>query len=1019
MSDDLHEEPDKTAPTPGADQARVLRFTALSPGRLFAGRYRILAWLGSGGSGEVYRARDETAGAEIALKFIYPGARDDASGLERLRRELRLVRRLSHPGIVRIHDIGDHDGLRYLVMDLLVGETLRARLRRSGPLPAETAARVLTEVLEALAVAHSEGIVHRDIKPGNVFLAKSRSGSPRGKCGASQEMNNVMGRNVEESDPPRESYEGADDHGNAPDASGATASWRHRNSDGAGSTGGAVSGGDRESERAVLLDFGLARGGGDLTLTSTGQFVGTPDYVSPEQARGDRELDARTDLYSAGILLWEMLAGSPPFTGDSAIEILQAQMTRPLPRPAVALRAAPAWLKDLCTWMLEKDPRRRPPDAGTALDCLVRQRRRGLLERSMRRIGSRARSGRATLTNLAVILTASAAVVMSLFGLRSWLEAQPLPTLKIGSLGVLGVDTRGNTVWSRDFKRGIAGNVPLDPDARSSRHHLVLLGVDPVTRRKFPDEYPHGLVDLDVQTGLAKPFRIEPAEAWRDGVPQAYDHHDNVFAGSCLRTLPWRNQRGPLFLAGYQHIFEFPDVGVVFDAAGAECLRISHPGRMNWNGLSVPGHSGEAVAFAVSGVNNLLGRRAVILCFNEPAVTEAGALRIPPYRAIVEGNVGPRYYTFLSYPGGGDLTEEDGHGAIACVGDHKVVFDLETGIPIEPEERDNLGVIAWQTAQNDLLGALLKAAELSRQGDDAGAAAALESFASGDGLARVHRGVALGRAAELRRRAGDLAKALTLAERAAATEPLVSGHQRLQIDLLARMGRWEEIKRRVAATAGRSHSTDEFASDLFLAALVTGNAAEAERYLPKGSDATSSASTTYVRCKAILLLHQGKPVEAIRLLHNPNMEISSSPDFAFLRALAMALDGSSRPEDALQQLDVAEEGKGMGMVFPFVPLRIFLKTVRSEDSGQGSSGYIAPSRMTLDSEKLEASLSRQRSAGREGLYDLCGVPWGEALAAAAYHTVGDEEAARRHLDAALTAPGNGPFIERIYNRMRR
>ncbi len=152
----------------------MLRFEGLTEGALFAGRYRIEARIGHGGTGEVFRARDELADQVVALKVLFPGT--GGVTLERLRRELRLVRKLRHPGILRIHDLGEAEGLLYLVTEFLPGESLRARLDRVGPLSPKEARRILAGLLGALAAAHDAGLVHRDVKPGNVFLVPRPGG---------------------------------------------------------------------------------------------------------------------------------------------------------------------------------------------------------------------------------------------------------------------------------------------------------------------------------------------------------------------------------------------------------------------------------------------------------------------------------------------------------------------------------------------------------------------------------------------------------------------------------------------------------------------------------------------------------------------------------------------------------------------------------------------------------------------------------------------------------------------------
>lgn len=168
---------DETRDISPREREQVLGFRNLQPGELFAGRYRILAAVGHGGAGEVLRARDEIAGQEVALKILFPGG--GGTTLERLRRELRLVRELHHPGILRIHDIGEEGGLLYLVSDFLDGETLEERLKGGGGLDSRAVVAILGGLLEALAAAHEAGVVHRDVKPANVFLVPGKGAGER------------------------------------------------------------------------------------------------------------------------------------------------------------------------------------------------------------------------------------------------------------------------------------------------------------------------------------------------------------------------------------------------------------------------------------------------------------------------------------------------------------------------------------------------------------------------------------------------------------------------------------------------------------------------------------------------------------------------------------------------------------------------------------------------------------------------------------------------------------------------
>lgn len=172
-SDERERERDADEPS---DPFRVLRMPDLSRGALFAGRFEIRRRIGTGAVGEVYHAFDRTARQEVALKVLFPGT--GVRNAERMRRELRVVRRLAHPGIVRVWDIGEHGGFFYLVAELLEGESLRDRLEREGRLAPEAAERILREVLEALDHAHHAGVVHRDVNPSNILLVR-RPGETR------------------------------------------------------------------------------------------------------------------------------------------------------------------------------------------------------------------------------------------------------------------------------------------------------------------------------------------------------------------------------------------------------------------------------------------------------------------------------------------------------------------------------------------------------------------------------------------------------------------------------------------------------------------------------------------------------------------------------------------------------------------------------------------------------------------------------------------------------------------------
>src|SRR5450830_208997 len=255
------------------------------------GPYEILAPLGSGGMGEVYRARDTKLGRDVAVKVLPADLADDPEALSRLEREARAVAQLSHPNILAIHDFGRQGETAYAVMELLEGETLRAHLEQ-GALPARKAVDLAVQMAEGLAAAHEKGIVHRDLKPENVFV-----------------------------------------------------------------TG---------EGRVKLLDFGLAKqtspgGGVDSRLqtverhTQPGTVMGTVGYMSPEQVRGEA-VDNRSDIFSFGAVLYEMLAGRQAFGRDTAAESMTAILKEDPPEIAATGSGPSPALQRIVQHCLEKKP---------------------------------------------------------------------------------------------------------------------------------------------------------------------------------------------------------------------------------------------------------------------------------------------------------------------------------------------------------------------------------------------------------------------------------------------------------------------------------------------------------------------------------------------------------------------------------------------------------------------------------------------------------------------------------------
>ncbi len=253
------------------------------------GSYKIDALLGRGGMGVVYRAEDQrsgTLGRKVALKILAPELSSDDRFRQRFERESQLAASIDHPNIIPVYEAGEVEGLLYIAMRYVEGEDLRSLVVRERPLPPDRAIALIGQVGAALDVAHGRGLVHRDVKPGNILV---------------------------------------------------------------------VGAGDPESPPHVYLtDFGLTkRTDSHSGLTVTGQFVGTIEYVAPEQIEG-KDVDHRTDLYALGCVFFECLTGEPPFRAEQDAALLWAHLSQPPPRPSERRPELPAALDDVLVRSMAK-----------------------------------------------------------------------------------------------------------------------------------------------------------------------------------------------------------------------------------------------------------------------------------------------------------------------------------------------------------------------------------------------------------------------------------------------------------------------------------------------------------------------------------------------------------------------------------------------------------------------------------------------------------------------------------------
>ncbi|MBZ5607497.1 MAG: tetratricopeptide repeat protein [Acidobacteriia bacterium] len=272
----------------------------LQPGSSFGARYRIESLLGEGGMGSVYKAYDEELGRTVALKLVRPELATSPGIMQRFKQELLLASKISHKNILRIHDLGDVEGVKFISMAFVEGSDLFNLIEESGGLPLDRALKFAKQLCSALEAAHAEGVVHRDLKPQNILIDRA--------------------------------------------------------------------------DNLYVSDFGLAKSlEPEVTaMTRVGQVLGTPRYMSPEQVEA-KEVDNRSDLYSLGLIFYEMFTATLPFRAESTLQLMYKHVNEAPADPRVARPDLPAYISNIILKCLEKDPAKRYQSARDILTDLEAQ----------------------------------------------------------------------------------------------------------------------------------------------------------------------------------------------------------------------------------------------------------------------------------------------------------------------------------------------------------------------------------------------------------------------------------------------------------------------------------------------------------------------------------------------------------------------------------------------------------------------------------------------------------------------
>jgi len=388
------------------------------------GRYEILEILGQGAMGAVYKAKDHELDRWVAIKVIQPELSSSSAMLKRFKQELIMARQVTHRNVIRIFDIGETDGMKFITMEYIDGGDLKSVIIERGKIPPEEAVGIVRQICHALDAAHTEGVVHRDLKPQNIMID--------------------------------------------------------------------------QNDRVVVMDFGIAQSKELPGMTMTGALMGTPEYMSPEQAKGDKT-DMRADIFAVGIIFYEMLIGKVPFKAKTVVETMYKRTQERAVPPVDLDSSVPIQANRIVMKCLETDPAARYQSAKELLQDLEAfdpEQKISALDRVRRTVKQRSRFVATMAAVLAVILVTLAAGFLLRDRLRSREVTHPPETVLVADFS----NHTGNPIFDGTLepvvKLGLEGAGFITAYDRSQ---LRALGAKPVAKL---DETTAGQVAVSVGVGV-------------------------------------------------------------------------------------------------------------------------------------------------------------------------------------------------------------------------------------------------------------------------------------------------------------------------------------------------------------------------------------------------------------------------------------------------------------------------------------------------------------------------------------